>query len=173
MCGSTSCRGSPTSCRTKSIARSPPASPLLGWHIVVYFEAHDLERLKPLLTSLDVPIVVDHMAVPDVSKPVEKNADFIAFQQLLADNRTIWTKVTCPERISKDGPPYEDFVPYGKALVDRFPDRVIWGTDWPHPNMRTHVPDDGQLVDMIPKIATTPEKQQALLVDNPMRLYWA
>ena len=91
----------------------------------------------------------------------------------MADHDNIWVKVTCPERISKLGPPYDDFVPYGKALVDGFPDRVIWGTDWPHPNMRTHMPDDGKLVDMIPKIATTAEKQQALLVDNPMRLYWA
>jgi 2-pyrone-4,6-dicarboxylate lactonase len=145
----------------------------LGWHIVVYFEAHDLERLRPLLTGFPTRIVVDHLAVPDVSKPLDQNPDFDAFQQLMADHDNFWVKVTCPERISKQGPPYDDFVPYGRALVDRFPDRVIWGTDWPHPNMRTHMPDDGKLVDMIPKIATTPEKQQALLVDNPMRLYWA
>jgi 2-pyrone-4,6-dicarboxylate lactonase len=145
----------------------------LGWHIVVYFEAHDLGRLHGLLTSFPTKVVVDHLAVPDVSKPVDANPDFDAFQRLMADHEQFWVKVTCPERISKFGPPYDDFVPYGKALVDRFPDRVIWGTDWPHPNMRTHMPDDGKLVDMIPKIATTPEKQQALLVDNPMRLYWA
>ena len=145
----------------------------LGWHIVVYFEAHDLERLRALLLSFPTKIVVDHLAVPDVSKPVDANPDFDAFRKLMADHDNIWVKVTCPERISKLGPPYDDFVPYGKALVDGFPDRVIWGTDWPHPNMRTHMPDDGKLVDMIPKIATTAEKQQALLVDNPMRLYWA
>jgi len=145
----------------------------LGWHIVVYFEAHDLERLRSLLTGFPTRIVVDHLAVPDVSKPIDANPDFDAFQQLMADHDNIWVKVTCPERISKLGPPYDDFVPYGRALVDRFPDRVIWGTDWPHPNMRTHMPDDGKLVDMIPKIATTPQKQQSLLVDNPMRLYWA
>jgi 2-pyrone-4,6-dicarboxylate lactonase len=144
-----------------------------GWHIVVYFEAHDLQRLKGLLLSFPTPIVVDHLAVPDVSRPVDANPDFDAFQDLMADHDNIWVKVTCPERISKQGPPYDDFVPYGKALVDRFPDRVIWGTDWPHPNMRTHMPDDGKLVDMIPKIATTAEKQHALVVDNPMRLYWA
>ena len=145
----------------------------LGWHIVVYFEAHDLARLHGLLTSFPTKVVVDHLAVPDVSKPVDANPDFDAFQRLMADHEQFWVKVTCPERISKLGPPYDDFVPYGKALIDRFPDRVIWGTDWPHPNMRTHMPDDGKLVDMIPKIAVTPQKQQALLVDNPMRLYWA
>jgi 2-pyrone-4,6-dicarboxylate lactonase len=144
----------------------------LGWHIVVYFEAHDLQRLKGLLSSLGTPIVVDHLAVPDVSKPLDQNPDFAAFQDWMAENPQIWVKVTCPERISKQGPPYDDFVLYGRALVDRFPDRVIWGTDWPHPNMRTHVPDDGKLVDMIPKIAVTAEKQKALVVDNPMRLYW-
>jgi len=59
-----------------------------------------------------------------------------------------------------------------KMVVDSFPDRVLWGTDWPHPNMKSHTPDDGQLVELIPLIADTPEKQQKLLVDNPTRLYW-
>jgi 2-pyrone-4,6-dicarboxylate lactonase len=145
----------------------------LGWQIVVYFEAHDLERLKGVLGSFRNPIVVDHLAVPDVSKPVDQNPAFADFMDWMAANPSIYVKVTCPERISKQGPPYDDFVPYGKALVDRFPDRVIWGTDWPHPNMATHMPDDGNLVDMIPRIADTAEKQKAMLVDNPMRLYWS
>ena len=54
-----------------------------------------------------------------------------------------------------------------------FPERVLWGTDWPHPNMPKEAPDDGVLVDMIPKIAPTAELQRKLLVDNPMRLYWS
>jgi len=70
-------------------------------------------------------------------------------------------------------PPYDDVAPFGRALVERFPDRVIWGTDWPHPNMKKAAPDDGLLVDYIPKIAPTAALQQALLVDNPMRLYWS
>ena len=86
--------------------------------------------------------------------------------------RTSWIKVTCPERMSLAGPPYDDVVPFGRTLVERFPDRVIWGTDWPHPNMKKEAPDDGVLVDYIPKIAPTAALQQALLVDNPMRLYW-
>ena len=86
----------------------------------------------------------------------------------------IWSKVTCPERLSLEGPPaYDDVVPFARAVVERFPDRVLWGTDWPHPNMKSHMPDDGNLVDFIPKIARTKEQQQKLLVDNPMRLYWA
>jgi 2-pyrone-4,6-dicarboxylate lactonase len=144
----------------------------LGWHIVVYFEESEIERLTPLFNSLGVPIVIDHMGTPDMSKPVD-NPKFNALQAMLAGNKDIWVKVTCPERLSVQGPPYDDFVPFARTLVERFPDQVLWGTDWPHPNMRTHVPDDGQLVDMIPRIAVTEEAQRKLLIDNPMKLYWS
>ncbi len=143
----------------------------LGWHIVVYFEAADLAALIPFLESLPTVIVVDHMGRPDVSKGVD-HPDFQRFANLLARNENIWTKVTCPERLSVSGPPYDDVVPYAAHIVERFPDRVLWGTDWPHPNMKSHMPDDGALVDYIPKIARTAALQQKLLVDNPMRLYW-
>jgi 2-pyrone-4,6-dicarboxylate lactonase len=92
---------------------------------------------------------------------------------LMADNENIWSKVTCPERLSISGPPYSDVIPYAAEVVSTFPDRVLWGTDWPHPNMKSHMPDDGQLVDFIPLIAPEQDKQQKLLIDNPMRLYWA
>ena len=142
-----------------------------GWHIVVYFEAQDLEELEPFLKQLPTTIVVDHMGRPDVTKGVD-HPDFQRFVRLMEENENIWSKVTCPERLSEQGPPYEDVIPYCRAIVDRFEDRVLWGTDWPHPNMKSHMPDDGTLVDYIPKIARTPEQQQKLLVDNPMRLYW-
>ncbi|MEC3861222.1 amidohydrolase family protein [Mesobacterium sp. TK19101] len=145
----------------------------LGWHIVVYFEGQDLEELIPFLNQLPTIIVVDHMGRPDVEKGVD-HPDFQRFLQLMEDNPRVWSKVTCPERLSKSGPPeYDDVVPFARAVVERFPDRVLWGTDWPHPNMKSHMPDDGNLVDFIPKIARTREEQQKLLVDNPMRLYWA
>ncbi len=144
----------------------------LGWHIVVYFEAQDLEGLIPFLKQLPTTIVVDHMGRPDVTKGVD-HPDFQRFVDLMADVDTIWTKVTCPERLTVDGPPYDDVVPFGRKLVETFPDRVIWGTDWPHPNMKSHMPDDGKLVDFIPRIAPSAAEQQALLVDNPMRLYWS
>jgi 2-pyrone-4,6-dicarboxylate lactonase len=143
-----------------------------GWHIVVYFEAQDLEELVPFLEKLPTILVVDHMGRPDVSKGVD-HPDFQRFIKLMEDNENIWSKVTCPERLSLQGPPYDDVVPFCAEIVDRFPDRVLWGTDWPHPNMKSHMPDDGALVDYIPRIARTPEQQQKLLVDNPMRLYWA
>jgi 2-pyrone-4,6-dicarboxylate lactonase len=143
-----------------------------GWHIVVYFEAESLEELEPFLKQLPTVLVVDHMGRPDVTKGVD-HPDFQRFLRLMEENENIWSKVTCPERLTKAGPPYDDVVPFPATVVDRFPDRVLWGTDWPHPNMKSHVPDDGALVDFIPKIARTTKQQQKLLVDNPMRLYWA
>ena len=143
-----------------------------GWSTVVYFEAQDLESLEPFLNTLPGIIVVDHMGRPDVTKGVD-HPDFQRFINLMANNERIWTKVTCPERLTKQGEPYDDVVPYYQAIVDRFEDRVLWGTDWPHPNMKSHMPDDGLLVDYIPRIARTEAQRQKLLVDNPMRLYWA
>jgi len=145
----------------------------LGWHVVVYFEAQDLPELREFFTRLPTTVVVDHMGRPDVGQPVD-GPEFGAFLRLLDEHPNIWSKVSCPERLSKSGPPgYEDVVPFARRIVERFPDRVLWGTDWPHPNMRGHMPDDGHLVDVIPRIAATAELQHRLLVDNPMRLYWA
>lgn len=143
----------------------------LGWHIVVYFEAQDFDDIAPFLLELDTQIVIDHMGRPDVALGVD-HPDFQKFAKLLADNPQIWTKVSCPERLTQTAPDYSDVVPFAKHLVERFPNQVLWGTDWPHPNMKSHVPDDGHLVDVIPLIAPTAELQQTLLVDNPMKLYW-
>jgi 2-pyrone-4,6-dicarboxylate lactonase len=143
----------------------------LNWHVVVYFEARDLDELIPFLKQLPTIVVVDHMGRPDVSKGVD-GADFRRFVALLEDNKNIWTKVSCPERLTIQGPDYADVVPFARTLVERFPSRVLWGTDWPHPNMKSHMPDDGVLVDLIPRIAVDAATQKALLVDNPMRLYW-
>jgi 2-pyrone-4,6-dicarboxylate lactonase len=119
------------------------------------------------------------MGTPDVKLPVE-GPQFQLLLKFMRENTNVWCKVTCPERLSVTGSPalngeqnaYKDVVPFAKAIVDEFPDRVLWGTDWPHPNLKKHMPDDGLLVDFIPHIATTPELQQKLLVNNPMRLYW-
>ena len=144
----------------------------LGWHVVIYFEADDLGEICDLVTTLPTPVVVDHMGRPDVAKPVD-GPEFQRFVSLMAEHENVWSKVSCPERLSLSGPDtYDDVVPFSSHLVERFPDRVLWGTDWPHPNMKSHMPDDGKLVDMIPGVATTEALQQALLVDNPMRLYW-
>lgn len=144
----------------------------LGWHVVVYFEAQDLPGLWEFFTALPTTVVVDHMGRPDVTKPVD-GPEFELFVKLMREHANVWSKVSCPERLSKSGPPtYQDVVPFARRLVEAFPDRVLWGTDWPHPNMKDHMPDDGKLVDFLPGIAVTPELQRRLLVDNPMRLYW-
>jgi len=143
----------------------------LGWHVVIYFEAADLEERWDFFTSLPTVVVVDHMGRPDVSKPVN-GPEFSQFIKLM-ERENVWTKVTCPERLSRsNSPDYADVVPFARHLVEHFSNRVIWGTDWPHPNMKSHMPDDGKLVDFIPAIARTDELQRKLLVDNPSRLYW-
>ncbi|WLD58468.1 amidohydrolase family protein [Salinispirillum sp. LH 10-3-1] len=151
----------------------------LGWHIVIYFEAVDLPELWDFFTALPTTVVVDHMGRPDVTKPVD-GEEFQRFVRLMDEHENIWSKVSCPERLSVSGPKalngeqqaYQDVVPFARFLVERFPDRVLWGTDWPHPNLKDHMPDDGLLVDFIPHIAPTAELQHKLLIDNPMRLYW-
>ena len=145
----------------------------LGWHIVIYFEAQDLPELYDFFTKLPTTVVVDHMGRPDVSLPVD-GPQFELFVKLMRERENFWSKVSCPERLSRIGPPsYADVVPFARRVVETFPDRVLWGTDWPHPNMKSHMPDDGQLVNLIPHIAPTAELQHKLLVANPMRLYWA
>ena len=151
----------------------------LGWHVVIYFEAQDLPELYDFFTALPTTVVVDHMGRPDVSKPVD-GPEFELFVKMMREHANIWSKVSCPERLSLSGPKalngeqnaYADVVPFAKRLVQEFPDRVLWGTDWPHPNLKDHMPDDGLLVDFIPHIAPTAELQHKLLVDNPNRLYW-
>jgi 2-pyrone-4,6-dicarboxylate lactonase len=151
-----------------------------GWHVVIYFEAVDLPELWDFFTALPTTVVVDHMGRPDVSLDIH-GPQFALFVKMMREHENIWSKVTCPERLSVKGPKaldgeqnaYQDVVPYAKYLVENFPDRVLWGTDWPHPNLKDHMPDDGLLVDFIPHIATTEELQYKLLVANPNRLYWS
>jgi 2-pyrone-4,6-dicarboxylate lactonase len=152
----------------------------LGWHVVVYFEGADLPEFWNFFTALPTVVVVDHMGRPDVRKPVD-GPEFERFVRLMHEHPNIWSKVSCPERLTVTGPPaldgerypYRDVVPFARRLVEMFPDRVLWGTDWPHPNLTGHMPDDGLLVDYIPTIAATADAQRRLLVSNPVRLYWA
>ncbi|HEY4352102.1 MAG TPA: amidohydrolase family protein, partial [Paraburkholderia sp.] len=139
----------------------------LGWHVVIYFEAADLPELWDFFTSLPTTLVVDHMGRPDVTKPVD-GPEFQLFMRFMRENPNVWSKVTCPERLSASGPAalhgeraaYRDVVPFARHIVESFPDRVLWGTDWPHPNLTRHMPDDGLLVDFIPHIAPTAELQR-------------
>ena len=142
----------------------------LGWHVVVYFEADILQELRPFLDAIPTPVVIDHMGRPDVAQGPD-GPDMRAFRTLLDSRPDIWTKVTCPDRLST-APRWDDFARAVAPLVADYPDRVLWGTDWPHPNMEKSIPDDGLITDMIPRIAPTEALQHKLLVANPMRLYW-
>ena len=149
------------------VARRLPA----GWHVVVYFEADILDELRSFLDAIPVPLVIDHMGRPDVTQGPDGH-DMRAFRSLLDSRGDIWFKATCPDRLDAANDPWDAFANAVRPLVEDYPDRVLWGTDWPHPNMQDNIPDDGHLVDIIPRIAVTAELQRRMLVDNPMRLYW-
>tara|TARA_R100000365_G_scaffold1443_1_gene4981 strand:+ start:13259 stop:14125 length:867 start_codon:yes stop_codon:yes gene_type:complete len=142
----------------------------LGWHIVVHFDSHWLKDLAPFLKELDIVTVIDHMGRIDAGAGVGQQA-FQLLLELMEDER-FWVKVCGSERLSRSEPPFHKAAEYGRLLVEKFPYRVLWGTDWPHPNINVNMPDDGELVDLLKIIAPTPESLQRLVVDNPTRLYW-
>lgn len=143
-----------------------------GWHVVIYFEADILEELRPFIDAIPVPLVVDHMGRPDVTQGPD-GRDMRAFRRLLDSRPDINFKPTCPDRLDPSGDPWNAFAEAVRPLVEDYSDRCLWGTDWPHPNQQNILPDDGHIVDMIPRIAPTAELQHKLLVANPERLYWA
>jgi len=142
----------------------------LGWHVDLHFDAVDLLEFDSLLKSLRVPFIIDHMGrVP--TRDGLAQAPFRRLLQIARDNERCWIKISGAERISSAGPPFEDAVPFARALIEAAPDRILWGTDWPHPNISRHMPNDGDLVDLIPQMMPEPDLQRRVLVDNPHRLY--
>jgi 2-pyrone-4,6-dicarboxylate lactonase len=141
-----------------------------GWHVVLHFDAADLLEFDSLLRQLRIPFVIDHMGRVPAKAGIEQ-PPFRRLLDLARHNEGCWVKVCGAERISSEGPPFTDAVPFARALIEAAPDRVLWGTDWPHPNMAKHMPNDGDLVDLIPLFAPDLQTQQRLLVDNPHRLY--
>lgn len=141
----------------------------IGWHLQIHCEPGLIAGLTPVLRNTPVPVVIDHMGRIDASLGLDQPA-FQALCELLRDPR-FWVKVSGSERASRQGPPWSDAVPFARRLVAEFGDRVLWGTDWPHPNLAGGPPDDGLLVDLLESIAPTASERQALLVDNPLRLY--
>ncbi|HEX9192931.1 MAG TPA: amidohydrolase family protein [Burkholderiales bacterium] len=140
----------------------------LDWHLQVHFESSLIDELAPWLKRSPVPVVIDHMGRVDASLGVDQPA-FRKLLDLMRDKK-FWVKVSGSERISRRPPPHEDAIPFARKLVSEFGDRVLWGTDWPHPNL-DRIPDDGMLVDLLSEIAPSEAQRRALLVDNPQRLY--
>jgi 2-pyrone-4,6-dicarboxylate lactonase len=140
----------------------------LGWHIVLHLDAEDIGTYRAFLDGLRVPFVIDHMGRP----PAAHGLDQAPFRALLdiMKNPLAWVKVSGPERISS-GPPFEDAIPFMRALAAAAPDRTLWGTDFPHPNVKW-MPNDGALVNIFASACPDPALQRRILVDNPTRLYW-
>ena len=141
----------------------------LGWHLQIHMQADRIAELAPAIHRSPVPVVIDHMGRIDASLGLDQ-PNFQALLRLL-DDRKVWVKVSGCDRATRQGPPYADALPFARKLVDTCGDRVVWGLDWPHPNHQGPIPDDGALVDLIAEMAPSEAARQALLVDNPQRLY--
>ncbi len=142
----------------------------LGWHVVLHFDAKDLTSYTDLLDAMPVPYLIDHMA----RVPAELGVDQEPFQQLLAlmrNDERCWVKISCAERLTAGKiAPFDDVIPFARALIAAAPDRILWGTDWPHPNLKV-MPDEGVLLDLLAAYAPDELTRNKILVDNPTRLY--
>ena len=141
----------------------------LGWHVVLHFDAADLVEFDTLLRELPVPFVIDHMGRVPTKDGLEQRPFKILLETARMEN--CWVKICGAERISSAGPPFTDAVPFAQAILEVTPDRALWGTDWPHPNIKKHMPNDGDLVDLVPRFMPDEALQRKVLVDNPHRLY--
>jgi 2-pyrone-4,6-dicarboxylate lactonase len=141
----------------------------LGWHLVLYIEAEDVVENAKTLAGFRMPVVIDHMGRVKTGAGLGQGA----FRTLLdlARGEDFWVKICGPERISTKGAPFDDAVPFARALVEAAPDHVLWGTDWPHPNIEGRMPNDGDLMDLLAEAAPDAGVRQRILVDNPARLY--
>ena len=137
-----------------------------GWHVVLHLDAKDIDELSAVIRKLPLTFVIDHMGRVPGTDGVEQAPLKTLLE--LARLEKCWIKVTGSERI--DFPPYDKAVPIARKILETIPDRVLWGTDFPHPNS-THEADEGELVDLVPHIAVSDDLQRKLLVDNPAKLY--
>lgn len=141
----------------------------LGWHVVLHLDALDIDKYSERINRIKVPFVIDHMGRVRAQDGVEQKP-FKALLGLMR-NPLAWVKVCGAERVSAGRRHFHDAIPYARALIEVAPDRVLWGTDWPHPNITQDMPNDGELVDLLFHFSDDPAQIKAMLVDNPARLY--
>ena len=141
----------------------------LGWHVDLHFDAIDLPDYAERLQKLPVRYTIDHIGRVRAADGLDQ-APFMTLIALMERDEKCWVKLSGFERISSAGPPFHDAVPFARAIIEKAPDRVLWGTDWPHPNVKI-MPNDGDLVDLIPLFAPGRELQEKILVSNPARLF--
>jgi predicted TIM-barrel fold metal-dependent hydrolase len=144
----------------------------LGWHVELHFDAQDLGAYGELLHRMPVRYVVDHMGRVKSAGGLDQEP-LRNLLELLKDERA-HVKISGGERVSASGKrPFHDAIPIARAIIEAAPDRVLWGTDWPHPNVPNDMPDDGELVDLFAAYCDDEGLRRRILVDNPSRLYWA
>jgi 2-pyrone-4,6-dicarboxylate lactonase len=139
-----------------------------GWHLQIHMDNSLIGEMAPALERSPVPVVIDHMGRVDASRGLEQKP-FQALLKLMG-KKHVWVKVSGSERASRQPSPWKDAIPFARTLVQEFPERTLWGSDWPHPNLK-EIPDDGVMVDNLSEIAPSEKQRQALLVDNPARFY--
>jgi predicted TIM-barrel fold metal-dependent hydrolase len=144
----------------------------LGWHVVLHFDAEDIVGQADLLGRIEVPFIIDHMGRVKAAEGLEQ-APFQALLALFRTNPLAWVKVCGAERVSSGKRPFLDAVPFAQALIGVDANRILWGTDWPHPNISKDMPNDGGLVNLFAKICPDGALQRRILVDNPTRMYWS
>ena len=144
---------------------------VFNWHLVIHVNAEDIIKYEDFFKPFkDLVIIVDHMGRVPTNLGVDQPAFKILLDFMQRDNW--WVKISGAERISAGGPPFYDAVPYAQKLIKTAPDRILWGTDFPHPNIKEHMPNDGHLVDLLGLFCNDESLLKKILVDNPNRLYW-
>jgi predicted TIM-barrel fold metal-dependent hydrolase len=141
----------------------------MGWHLILHLDATDLVEFDAMFKKIPVPMVIDHMGRVKAADGLDQQPFKVLLEWM--KNERFWVKVCGPERVSSLGPPFTDAVPFARKLIEAAPERILWGTDWPHPNVGKYMPNDGDLMDLFAQMAPTPELQKKILVDNPARLY--
>lgn len=149
----------------RTVARIAP----MGWHLILHLDAQDIVEFKDMFARLPLPFVIDHMGRVRAADGLDQ-APFKVLLDFMKDEKA-WVKICGSERVSSGGPPFTDAAPFAHKLIEAAPDRILWGTDWPHPNVGKHMPNDGALVDLIPVLIPDAALQRKILVDNPARLY--
>jgi 2-pyrone-4,6-dicarboxylate lactonase len=141
----------------------------MGWHLILHLDATDLIEFRKKLEAIPVPMVIDHMGRVKAADGLQQEPFRILLEFMRNEN--FWVKVCGAERVSSKGPPFDDALPFARALIEAAPGRILWGTDWPHPNVGKSMPNDGDLVDLFARMAPEPDLQRRILVENPARLY--
>jgi predicted TIM-barrel fold metal-dependent hydrolase len=148
------------------VARVKP----LGWHVVLHFDAKDIPAYSDMIRRIPVPFVIDHMGRVEAAHGLDQPPFRILLD--LLKNPLACVKVSGAERVSSIGKPFHDAIPFARALIEAAPDQILWGTDWPHPNVKW-MPNDGELVDLFARFTDDDALRHKVLVDNPARLYWS